>query len=170
MSGASIITDVIIADNDYIVRSILRSVLERQNLSVLVAIDGVEAVDYAKRTNALLVILDYKMPRLDGFAACAAIRQLPGYLTAPIIVLSAFDDDDTRAAAQRAGATMFVAKPFSQGDLLQTIAMLLGSPILDDQSAEATALVWKRWYEPAPLYGEPTEFSEGRRILNICRR
>ena len=177
MSNNAPARDVIIADNDYIIRGILRSVLEGQNFNVLQAVDGIEAIDYATRTNAQLVILDildHKMPKLDGFAACMQIRRLPGYTDVPIVILTAFNDDHTRGAAQRAGATMFLAKPFRPVDLLQAIAMLLGSRQADGASATAVgataAFVWERRQDPPPLYGEPTELSEGRRILNICRR
>lgn len=174
MSSNAPARDVIIADNDYIIRGILRSVLEGQNFSVLQAVDGIEAIDYAMRTNARLVILDYKMPKLDGFAACAQIRRLPGYADVPIVILTAFNDDDTRGAAQDAGATMFLAKPFKPIDLLQAIGDLLGTLPADGGLATAAgataAFVWQRRGDPPPLYGEPTELSEGRRILNICRR
>jgi CheY-like chemotaxis protein len=88
MSNNAPARDVIVADNDYIIRGILRSVLEGQNFNVLQAVDGIEAIDLAMRTNARLVILDYKMPKLDGFAACMQIRRLPGYTDVPIVVLT----------------------------------------------------------------------------------
>jgi CheY-like chemotaxis protein len=166
--------DVIIADNDYIVRGILRSVLEGQNFGVLQAVDGIEAIDFATRTTAHLVILDYKMPKLDGFAACARIRRLPGYAKVPIVILTAFADDGTHAAAEQAGATAFFAKPFKTVDLLRGIAQLMDAVPADRGSvaapAEPVADVWQRQRAPVPVYGEPTEFSEGRRLLNICRR
>jgi DNA-binding response OmpR family regulator len=174
MSNNAPARDVIIADNDYIIRGILRSVLEAQNFSVLQAVDGIEALDYATRTNADLVILDYKMPKLDGFAACAQIRHLPEYADVPIVILTAFNDDVTRKAARLAGATAFMTKPFKPIDLMQAIAFLLRSHQGDGSAVTAAAgppaFVWKRQGEPAPLYGEPNELSEGRRILNICRR
>ena len=173
MSNSAPARDVIIADNDYMIRDILRSVLESQSFSVLQAVDGIEAIDYAIRTNARLVILDYKMPNLDGFAACMQIRRLPGYADVPIVILTAFNDDDTRRAAQCAGATMFLPKPFKSADLLQATAMLVGACQDDGSSAAAmsatAAFVWERRQDPPPLYGEPTELSEGRRILKICR-
>lgn len=174
MSNHAPAMDAIIADNDYIIRGILRSVLEGQNFSVLQAVDGIEAIDYATRTTAQLVILDYKMPKLDGFAACAQIRRLPGYADVPIAILTAFDDEATRAAAEQAGVTAFFAKPFKTADLLRGIAHLMdGSPV-DSSSAPVPAVhvadVWKRQRVPVPLFGEPAELSEGRRVLNICRR
>jgi CheY-like chemotaxis protein len=174
VSNAVSANDVIIADNDYIIRGILRSTLERCGFNVLPTTDGLEAVDLATRTIARLVILDFRMAKLDGVAACAQIRQLAGYADVPIAILSAFGDKGTRAAAQRAGATAFFAKPFTTGDLLRDIALLLSSPPADGGAladpAEPMALVWKRQQEPTPLYGEPEELSEGRRLLNICRR
>jgi two-component system chemotaxis response regulator CheY len=160
--------DVIIADNDYVIRDILRSVLEREGLTVLQAVDGDEAIDYAQRTSATLLILDYKMPRLDGISACAEIRQLPGYASTPIAVLTAFDDDQTRAAAQAAGVTAFLAKPFKAMDLLQAVRELLGTPSPNGDH-QSPAFVWPRRLEPRPLLGQPWQLVEGHRILNICR-
>jgi len=173
MSSPATTRDVIIADNDYIIRGILRSILERQNFNVLQAVDGLGAIDYARRTAACLIILDYKMPKLDGFAACAEIRGLPGYGDVPILILTAFDNDVVRAAAQHSGATAFLAKPFRPIDLLHAITTLLDPARADGGSATVAggtpAFVWGRRVDPSPLYGEPTELSEGRRILNIYR-
>ena len=172
MSNEVGMKDVIVADNDYIVRGILRSILEREGFTVLQAVDGLEAIDYAMRVRARLVILDYKMPRLDGFGACAQIRHLPGYADTPIAVLTAFDNEDTRAAAERAGVTTCLAKPFKPVDLLRTIAALLGSSGSRRRcgTQSRSCVVWNRLREPPPLFGEPAELSEGRRVLNICRR
>ncbi len=165
--------DVIIADNDSIIRSILRSVLDAQGFTVLSAVNGVEAIDLAMRTHARLIILDYKMPRLDGFTTCEHIRALDGYAEVPILILTAFDEAVMRERAERAGATAFLAKPFKPIDLLRMIAQLVGpspqkGPALAGL-AEPTAVVWNRRQEPAPLFGEPVELSEGRRVLGICR-
>ncbi len=146
----------------------------RSTFNVLQAVDGIEVIDYATRTRADLVILDYKMPRLDGFATCAEIRCLPAYRDVPVIILTAFNDDDTRAAAQQAGATIFLTKPFKPIDLMQAIAVALGAPQANDGSAHATTertpFVWKRRQDPPPLDSAQPELSEGRRILNIFRR
>jgi CheY-like chemotaxis protein len=160
--------DVIIADNDYIIRNILRSLLEGKGFTVLSAINGLEALDYATHTTALFVILDLRMPKLDGFAACSQIRQLPAYANVPIAILSAFHSPETRDAAKSAGATAFISKPFKPIELLRAIAEMLMTPLT--APVEAAMFVWPRRREPSPLYGEPVELSEGRRVLNICRR
>ncbi len=94
---------------------------------MLSAVNGIEAIDLAMRVRARLVILDYKMPRLDGFTSCAEIRELEGYTDVPILILSAFDDAGVREKAERVGATGFLAKPFTPHNLLRVIAELLGS-------------------------------------------
>jgi two-component system chemotaxis response regulator CheY len=164
---------VIVADNDSIVRSILRSVLEDQGFTVLSAVNGIEAVNLAMQVHAGLVILDYKMPRLDGFNSCAEIRELDGYSDVPILILTAFDDAGVREKAERVGATGFLAKPFTPRNLLRVIAEVLGTsphtvPHAPGQ-AEPSTYVWSRRQEPARLFGEPAEFTRGRRILEICR-
>ena len=172
MSNEVTANDVIVADNDYIVRGILRSILDRNGFSVLQAVDGLEALDYATRTLARLVILDVKMPKLDGFAACSQIRRLAGYTDVPIAMLTAFDGEEARTAARRSGATAFFAKPFKPVELLRGIALLVGALPADGGmvSGQVEPVIWKRYEEPAPLYGESAELSEGRRVLNICRR
>ncbi len=161
--------DVIIADNDYIVRDILRSLLEGEGLTVLPVADGHEAIDYATRTDARLLILDYKMPRLDGISACAEIRRLPGYADVPIALLTVFDDDGTRAAARAAGVTAFLSKPFKPIDLLYAVRELLGTVTPEHERRAPPARVWRRRQEPQPLFGEPTRFAEAHRVLRILR-
>ncbi|HET6194230.1 MAG TPA: response regulator [Acetobacteraceae bacterium] len=169
MPNEASVKDVIVADNDAIIRSILRSVLEGEGFTVLPGIDGFEAVDIARRTQASLVILDYKMPHMDGITACSEIRQLPGYAATPIVILTAFGDSDTRRAANAAGISAFLTKPFTPIEVLRTAGGLLGYSIAA-LAQWPPPLVWKRRQEPKPLFGEPSEFSNARRLLNICRR
>ena len=97
--------DVIVADSDRILRGILRSLLDTSGFNVLLAVDGLEAIDYATRTLARLVILDFNMPNLDGLAACGQIRRLPGYADVPIAILTSSDNENRgrrrRLPAQR---------------------------------------------------------------------
>ena len=118
---------LIIADNDGSMRGILRSVLEHPRRVVFLAADGLEAVQYAQHTVADLVLLDMRMPRLDGLEACAQIRQLPRYKDVPIVILTAFDDERARRKAKRVGVTAFFVKPFSADSLRRGLAPLLAA-------------------------------------------
>jgi two-component system chemotaxis response regulator CheY len=171
MPSDASVKDVIVADDDYIVRGILRSVLEGVGFAVIQVVDGLEAIDRAAHMRAGLIILDYRMPRMDGISACAAIRRLPDHADTPIVVLTAFDDETTREAARQAGVSAFLAKPFKPVDLLRAIADLLGTaPAAGGAAPESIPFIWERRQEPRPLFGEPVQLAEGRRVLNICRR
>ena len=75
---------VIVADNDSMMRGLLRTVLDQPGRTVLLCADGLEAVDLASQTLATLVLLDLRMPRMGGIEACMQIRELPRYATSPL--------------------------------------------------------------------------------------
>ncbi len=125
MSTVSSITGVIVADDDPIIRGILRSKLAAVGQEVFLACDGAEAVALASRMPAAMVILDLKMPRLNGLEACLLIRKLPGYAQTPIVILTANDAQGVEAAATRVGATVFLTKPFRAATLLDVLARFL---------------------------------------------
>ena len=78
------VTGIIVADDDGMIRSILRASLDALDLNVFLASDGLEAVELASRIRAALIILDLKMPRMNGMLACQQIRLLPGNARTPI--------------------------------------------------------------------------------------
>jgi CheY-like chemotaxis protein len=123
------VTGVIVADDDAMIRSILRASLEALDLNVFLASDGLEAVEFASRMRAALIILDLKMPRLNGMLACQQIRKLPGNAHTPIVILTALPGKDPEIAAARAGATSYFAKPFRPALLLHAVSQFL--PIND---------------------------------------
>ncbi len=116
---------VIVADNDSQMRGLLRTALEQPRRTLLLCADGLEAVELANQTLATLVLLDLRMPRIDGVKACLQIRQLPRYGRVPIVILTVFDGDVFRQRALGAGATAFLPKPFSRDDLLQVVNPLI---------------------------------------------
>jgi CheY-like chemotaxis protein len=116
---------IIIADNDSMMRGLLRTILQHQGRTLLLCADGSEAVVFATQTLATLVLLDLRMPRMGGIEACLQIRELPRYATVPIVILTVFDGDTLKRRALRAGATAFLAKPFSRAGLLQTVNPLI---------------------------------------------
>jgi len=120
---------VIVADDDPVILSILKTRLEALGQSVMLANNGLEAVDIATRVQASLVLLDIQMPESDGVSACAQIRSLPGYSITPIVMLTSHDTEQAQIASSRAGATMFLPKPFTTARLMLTLSRFL--PISD---------------------------------------
>ncbi len=103
---------VILAENDALLRAIVRSVLVSAEQQVFLAADGLEAVGLARQFKARLVLLDIGMPRLNGLLACKTIRALPGYADVPIVMLTGYDNERMRQAARQVGANDFITKPF----------------------------------------------------------
>jgi CheY-like chemotaxis protein len=118
---------IIVADNDSMMRGLLRTALEQPGRTLLLCVDGMEAVELAEQTLASLVLLDLRMPRMDGIEACQQIRELPRYRSVPIVILTVFDGDVVKRRALRAGATSFLAKPFSRADLLRAVNPLIAA-------------------------------------------
>ena len=125
MSLGSIANGVILAENDALMRGIVRALLLRAEQQVFPVGNGAEAVTLAHQFRARLVLLDIAMPRLNGLLACEAIRALPDYAEVPIVMLTGYDDERLRLAAQRVGATDFIVKPFQPNALLARLAAYL---------------------------------------------
>jgi len=166
MSASPELNSVIVAEDNSSLRAVLRSFLVECGLQGLLASDGVEAVAFAASTPAHLVILDVKMPHMDGLQACTHIRALPGYAAVPIVMLSAHAGQSVRATASRAGATLFLAKPISYLTLREGILPLLGGASI----TRPPLFEWKRLGEPVPAYGESKELAQGRKLLDIYRQ
>ena len=116
---------VIVADDDPLIRSVIKSRLEALGQTVFQAANGAEAVALAAKVDACLVILDIRMPRMDGLAACSEIRELPGYEQTPIVMLTFDDGQKAQTGASRAGATMFLVKPFGSATLMLALSRYL---------------------------------------------
>jgi response regulator NasT len=114
---------VLIAEDEALIRLDLREMLEEEGYDVCgEAGDGQTAVDMANQLRPELVILDVKMPVLDGIAAA---EQIARNRIAPVIILTAFSQRDLVEKAREAGAMAYLVKPFQKKDLLPTIEMAL---------------------------------------------
>ena len=106
---------VLIADDEPDIRRFLRMQLE--DVDVIEAADGAEALDLAKQRQPQLVLLDQMMPEMDGIEACARIRANHTTRGTAIIILTARADEQTKLNALQAGANDFLTKPFSTAEL-----------------------------------------------------
>ncbi|HVO44235.1 MAG TPA: response regulator, partial [Aggregatilineales bacterium] len=102
---------ILIADDDVAQRSLLRRLLETKGYSVIEASDGAQAVSQYMQDHPSVVLLDAKMPKLDGFAACQQIRALPDGYHPAIILVTVLDDEESVKRAFEVGATDFITKP-----------------------------------------------------------
>jgi response regulator NasT len=114
---------VLIAEDEALIRLDLREMLEEEGYDVCgEAGDGATAVELAERLRPELVILDVKMPVLDGIAAA---ERIAAARIAPVVILTAFSQRELVEQARAAGAMAYLVKPFQKKDLLPTIEMAL---------------------------------------------
>jgi len=124
---------VLVVDDDDTSRLIARASLEKAGFAVEEAVNGRDGVGTFERLSPALVLMDVMMPEMDGFAACAAIRDLPGGDRAPILMMTALNDVDSIRKAYRAGATDFASKPINGTALGFRVGYLIrASRVLDD--------------------------------------
>lgn len=118
---------ILVAEDDDDNRDILRILLSLRGFDVVEAADGQQAVELARATRPDLILMDLKMPVLNGLAAARAIRQQPEpHLRAvPIVALSAYHSLQHGAVALAAGCDDYVLKPIDYEQLEAVIAKLL---------------------------------------------
>ena len=112
---------VVIAEDEALIRMDLAEMLAEEGYAVVgQAADGAAAVELAERERPDLVILDVKMPVLDGIAAA---ERIASQRIAPVVILTAFSQRDLVERARDAGAMAYLVKPFTQADLVPAIEM-----------------------------------------------
>ncbi|MGZ4352584.1 MAG: ANTAR domain-containing response regulator [Gaiellaceae bacterium] len=110
---------ILVAEDETIIRLDLRELLERAGFAVCAeARDGVEAVELARSSQPDLAIMDVKMPRLDGIDAA---RSILDERPIPIVMLTAYGQEELVARAVEAGVFGYLVKPFREQDLLPAI-------------------------------------------------
>jgi AmiR/NasT family two-component response regulator len=111
--------NVVIAEDEALIRLDLREMLEEEGYVVTgEAADGETAVKLAEELRPDLVIMDVKMPGLDGISAA---ERITANQVAPVIILTAFSQRDLVQRASEAGAMAYLIKPFTKADLVPAI-------------------------------------------------
>jgi two-component system, response regulator PdtaR len=112
---------VVIAEDEALIRMDLAEMLADEGYEVVgQAADGQQGVELAEQLRPDLVILDVKMPVLDGIAAA---ERIAAQRIAPVVILTAFSQRELVERARDAGAMAYLVKPFSQSDLAPAIEM-----------------------------------------------
>ena len=141
---------VVLADDQALVRSGLRRILTtRRGVDIVAeAADGQQAVELACRHRPDVVVMDVRMPVLDGVAAIRALRDAGVDL--PVLTLTTYDDDDVLAAALRAGAAGFITKAAPAEDLLRAVKEVASGAAWLEPSITARVLAGYRTRDADP--------------------
>ncbi|AOS62851.1 ANTAR domain-containing response regulator [Actinoalloteichus hymeniacidonis] len=114
---------VVVAEDEALIRLDLVEMLREEGYEVAgEAADGEEAVNLASRLRPDLVILDVKMPKVDGIEAASRIA---GDRIAPVVILTAFSQRDLVERARDAGAMAYLVKPFAKRDLIPAVELAM---------------------------------------------
>ena len=156
-------TKVLIADDQVLLRGGLRAMLEAEGDIEVVAEagDGAEAVDEALRTHPDVILMDVRMPKLDGIEATR--RLLAAGSRARVLVITTFDLDEYVFEALRAGAAGFLLKAAPPGTLVQAVRTVSAGESLLDPS------VTRRLVEHFLARPQPDEDTQ-RRLDDLTER
>ena len=117
-------TILYVEDNE-VNRKIVRDLLRRTSYRLIEAHDGEAGVALAHEQRPDLILMDVQLPKLSGIDAMRALRQHPGTAQTPIIAITSFALSGDEQRARDAGATAYLAKPYSPRNLLDMIRRLV---------------------------------------------
>ena len=125
---------ILVVDDEPPILELVRYTLEDEQIRVLEAADGLQALEAALAARPDLILLDVQMPRLDGFEVCRRLRADPSFAGTRIVMLTAAGQDADRARGLAAGADEYLTKPFSPLALFTLVRSLLPEATLWPQT------------------------------------
>jgi len=136
MGSSMIQKPILIVEDDKKTASLVELYLQREGFQTVVAPDGREALEMARRHNPMLVVLDLMLPLVDGWEVC---RELRSWSDVPILMLTARGEEVDRISGLTLGADDYVVKPFSPRELVARVKAILRRARLD---TTAKRTVW----------------------------
>lgn len=112
---------VMVIDDSQTIRRTAETLLAREGYEVVTAQDGFEALSKISDHKPDVIFIDIMMPRLDGYQACALIKNNPQFRSTPVIMLSSKDGLFDRARGRIVGSDEYLTKPFTRDELLGAV-------------------------------------------------
>jgi len=118
---------VLLVDDSNTVLLMEKMILSKEAFEVIVAHDGLEGIETAKREQPDVILLDVIMPRLDGLSACAILRGDAATAHIPIVMVTTRGEESNIETAFRNGCTDYVTKPINAVELLAKLNDILAA-------------------------------------------
>ena len=112
---------ILVVDDEPDVVELLGRTLKSDGFEVVVAYDGIGALDLASTERPDLILLDIMMPMMSGYEVCMQLKASPETQDIPVICVSSAHSPDARAQALKSGAATLVTKPFMTAELIAQI-------------------------------------------------
>lgn len=119
---------ILVVDDESDIVETIKMRLEANGYTVLTAVDGNEGYRKAKTDSPDLIILDLMLPGIDGYQVCRLLKFDENYRRIPIIMLTAKSQEEDKMWGEKAGADLYMTKPFKPQELLEKIKELIGQP------------------------------------------
>jgi twitching motility two-component system response regulator PilH len=116
---------VLVVDDSQAVRQLISELLQKGGLTVIEAINGVDAKAKIQTSIPDLVITDLIMPEMNGYELCRWIKNEPTTQKLPVLICSTKDQEFDRYWGMKQGADAYITKPFQAGEMLKTVKQLL---------------------------------------------
>jgi CheY-like chemotaxis protein len=127
---------VLVVDDDPLILEVLRTVLDLEEFEVTTAENGELALEALAQRRPDVVVCDVMMPGIDGLEVCRRIKDDPDTRELPVVLLTARDRAEDRAAGEAVGCDAYLTKPFSPLHLIEVISEIQTTgPPLSEQGA-----------------------------------
>jgi twitching motility two-component system response regulator PilG len=113
---------ILVVDDSSTIRRSAESMLKAEGYDVMTAENGFEALSIVARHQPDLIFMDIMMPRLDGYQACAIIKNNLQYRSTPVVMLTSKDGLFDQARGRVVGSDLYLTKPFTKDELLNAVA------------------------------------------------
>jgi len=154
---------ILVVDDDPDIRDILKLTLSEENYEILEACDGEEALKIINSKPLDLVLLDYKIPKMDGRQVCRLVKKDLLLRHLPIIMVTGKGDINDKVDGIDAGADDYVVKPFEPKELLARIRMILRRTQRDLEANPLTRLPGN-----VSIINELTRRLENKSLFGVC--
>lgn len=154
---------VLVADDDPDIRDVLKLTLSEENYEVIEASDGEEALKIIHSKPLNLVLLDYKMPKMDGRQVCSIIKKDILLSHLPIIMVTGKGDISDKVCGIDAGADDYIVKPFEPKELLARIRMIVRRSERDLEANPLTRLPGN-----VSILNELSRRLENKSLFSVC--
>jgi two-component system alkaline phosphatase synthesis response regulator PhoP len=116
---------ILIAEDERDIRDLIEFTLRYAGHEVVKAANGAEAVELAAQAKPDLILMDVRMPRMTGYEACRALKDIDEVKNIPVVFLSAKGQESEMSTGLDAGAYDYILKPFAPDQLTMRIAEIL---------------------------------------------